>query len=241
MTASFKCKNRKIISYKSISYFCFLYGFLTSARLKAGFVLTNNEDVQMKKTLLLAGVAALLSSQANAVEFKPYIGLDYAYSDVSATDQIYGVPDDYYETDFNSGVINAGTKIGDYFGVEAFYQKSGEEKGKSVRVIDAYDRVIAEGKIKTNFDAYGLDLMGYIPVTDKLDAIASVGAGQYEFEIEGLGYSFSEDGLGVRGGLGLQYNFNDHVAVRGMARYVHLDMDEVDYLTEFTAGIRYSF
>ncbi|MBQ8630994.1 MAG: porin family protein [Alphaproteobacteria bacterium] len=195
----------------------------------------------MKKTLLLAGVASLLAFQANAVEFKPYVGLDYAYTDVSATDQIYGVSDDYYETKFNSGVINAGTKVGDYFGIEAFYQKSGDEKGKHVTVVDAYDRTVAEGKIKTNFDAYGLDLMGYIPVTDKLEAIASVGAGQYEFEIEGLGYAFNEDGLGVRGGLGLQYNINDNLAVRGMARYVYLDMDEVDYLTEFTAGVRYSF
>ena len=64
---------------------------------------------------------------------------------------------------------------------------------------------------------------------------------KYEFEIEGLGYAFNEDGLGVRGGLGLQYNINDNLAVRGLARYVYLDMDEVDYLTEFTAGVRYSF
>lgn len=193
----------------------------------------------MKKTLLLAGVASLLAFQANAVEFKPYVGLDYAYTDASA-DDIYGLSD-YYETKFNSGVINAGTKIGDYFGVEAFYQKSGDEKGPKIAIVDNQNNVIAADKITTSFDAYGLDLMGYIPVTDKLEAIASIGAANYNFEMEGFGISLEEEGLGVRGGLGLQYNINDNLAVRGMARYVYLEMDEVDYLTEFTAGIRYSF
>ena len=35
----------------------------------------------MKKTLLLVGVASLFALNANAVEFKPYVGLDYVYSD----------------------------------------------------------------------------------------------------------------------------------------------------------------
>lgn len=195
----------------------------------------------MKKTLLLAGVASLLAFQANAVEFKPYVGLDYAYTDASVADDIYGLSDDYYETNFNSGVINAGTKIGDYFGVEAFYQKSGDEKGKKIGILDFDGKTLATDKITTSFDAYGLDLMGYIPVTDKLEAIASIGAANYNFEMEGFGISLEEESLGVRGGLGLQYNINDNLAVRGMARYVYLEMDEVDYLTEFTAGIRYSF
>lgn len=195
----------------------------------------------MKKTLLLAGVASLLAFQANAVEFKPYVGLDYAYTDASVADDIYGLSDDYYETSFNSGVINAGTKIGDYFGVEAFYQNSADEKGKRINIIDYKGNTLASGKITTSFDAYGLDLMGYIPVTDKVEAIASLGAAHYNFEMKGFGLSDEEESLGVRGGLGLQYNINDNLAVRGMARYVYLDMDEVDYLTEFTAGVRYSF
>ena len=36
----------------------------------------------MKKTLLLAGVAALFAVNANAMELKPYVGLDYVRSDV---------------------------------------------------------------------------------------------------------------------------------------------------------------
>lgn len=35
----------------------------------------------MNKTLLMAGVASLIAFNANAVDFKPYIGADIGYSD----------------------------------------------------------------------------------------------------------------------------------------------------------------
>ena len=37
----------------------------------------------MKKMLLLAGVASVFAFNANAMEMKPYVGLDYNYSDAA--------------------------------------------------------------------------------------------------------------------------------------------------------------
>ena len=106
----------------------------------------------MKKTLLLAGVACLISFGATAKEFNPYIGLDYAYSKFDLKKQLKKVDDGY-----NTGVINAGIRVGDYAGLEAFYQHAWDRK--------THD---ADGTVKSKFYAYGLDLMGYLPIPWKI-------------------------------------------------------------------------
>ncbi len=77
----------------------------------------------MKKTLLLAGVACLISFGAAAKEYNPYIGLDYAYSKFDLKKQLKRVDDGY-----NSGVVNAGIRVGQYAGLEAFFQQAGDRK-----------------------------------------------------------------------------------------------------------------
>ena len=57
----------------------------------------------MKKMLLLAGVASVFAFNANAMEMKPYVGLDYNYSDAAIAhhDRDWG----YFEK-FNNRVPN---------------------------------------------------------------------------------------------------------------------------------------
>ena len=89
----------------------------------------------MKKALLLAGVASLFSYNAHAMmgmpsDFRPYVGVDYVYSKADYKDEASRMEDEgYLEDNFNSGVINAGIKMGDYYSIEAFYQQSTSEKG----------------------------------------------------------------------------------------------------------------
>lgn len=198
----------------------------------------------MKKSLLLASVAAsLFVSQADAMELKPYVGLDYSYSKASTNDIIVEqalVPSKLYEDTYNSVVVSVGTKLHQNFGLEAFYQKSGEEKGTQAVFVSG-GSPIATDKIETSFDAYGLDAQGYLPLNKKVDLIGSLGLGQYDFEIKGFGYKESEDELGYRLGAGAQYNFNENIAIRGMIRHVLIDSDAVDDITEFSAGVRYTF
>lgn len=78
----------------------------------------------MKKTLLLAGVASLFAVNTANAEVKPYVGLDYNYSSYGM-DKPYN---DAFEDDYNSLSFVAGAKLMENFGLEAFYQRSLNEK-----------------------------------------------------------------------------------------------------------------
>lgn len=201
----------------------------------------------MNKTLLLAGAACLISLSANAAEisFQPYVGMDYSYSKLKYDDiksSIDGYPvvfDSNNMKDTNNSLsLVAGAKFHPNFGAEIFYQKS-DEQDKTRRA----DGLMA--KYSTKFTAYGLDAIGYLPVADKTEILGAVGLAQYKVKgkvggnvIYGSG---DEDGLGVRLGAGAQYNFTDHIGARAMLRYVVLDNEWVDNITEFSLGIRYTF
>ncbi|MDD7313156.1 MAG: porin family protein [bacterium] len=198
----------------------------------------------MKKTLLLVSVAtSLFAINANAIEFKPYIGLDYAYSKASTDDVVVegvAVPSEYYEDNFHSAIINAGAKLHKNFGLEAFYQKSTKEEGNlSTLVIGGVP--IATDKIETSFNAYGLDLQGYLPIQENFELVGSLGIGQYKFKMKGFGYTAKDDDVGYRLGAGAQYNINENFALRGMVRYNIIDSDAVDDIKELSIGLRYNF
>lgn len=199
----------------------------------------------MKKTLLLAGVASLFSYNANAMmempkmpaDFRPYVGIDYVYSKADFKDEASRLQDaGYLEDKFNSGVINAGIKMGDYYSLEAFYQQSTSEKG---------DYFLYDGmahKAETKFDAYGIDLYGYMPVgCDGLSLLGTVGLANYELEVKEMGQKETWSRVGYRAGIGAQYDFNDNWSARIVGRYSYIDTKAVDNLMEATAGIRYTF
>lgn len=194
----------------------------------------------MKKTLLLAGIAAsLFSVNAHAadIEFNPYVGLDYAYSDI---DMKSGM-DELVETKYNSFKLDLGAKLHKNFGLEAFYQQSGEE---SKSVMDWEGDIL---KTKTKFKAYGVDVIGYLPVVEQIELLGSVGVAQYKFDAKYGGDYYGnddEDNLALRLGIGAQYNIDEHFSINGMAHYIQLDDssdDAVKDMTEFSVGVRYAF
>lgn len=182
----------------------------------------------MKKYLLLAGVASIMSFNANAMEMemKPYVGLDYVYSMVD-------INSDYVEDDLNAYAISAGVKMHKNFGVEAFFQQT--EDGKKT----------APGGIKTKdkYHAYGVDMMGYMPLgcDEKVELLGSLGLGYYDTEVKLDNHKETDDGWGWRIGAGAQYNFTENMAARMMVRYADVDVDRVDNIVDVTAGVRYSF
>lgn len=181
----------------------------------------------MKKTLLLAGVACLLSFNASAQEFRPYVGVDYAYDKADFKKEAKDLDDG-----FNSGIVNAGVKMGDYAGLEAFYQLAGTRKTH----FNDYD-------VKAKFSAYGVDAYGYLPLgcEKKFDLLASLGIANYDTEIKTPESKDSKDRMGYRFGLGAQYSFTDNIAARVMGRYNYLGMSKLDNFAEVTAGLRYTF
>ena len=83
----------------------------------------------MKKTLLLAGIAGLLSFNANAEtantsnkHIRPVLGVDYSYSMFSLSD------DEGYNMiaadDIHSFALSGGLKFNKHFGIEGFYQNT---------------------------------------------------------------------------------------------------------------------
>lgn len=184
----------------------------------------------MKKTLLLAGVASVFAFNANAVEFTPYVGVDYNYSMIKHDEPTLvqtrtGVyKDGVMAGQAHSASVVLGTKVTPYAGVEAFYQLSKKEHKADYR---------------SQIQAYGADVLGYLPLGcyGEYEVLASAGLGQYTAK-----YNKDQDsGLGYRLGAGLQYNVTDNWAVRAMYRHVWVDKNIINSINEVSLGVRYSF
>lgn len=184
----------------------------------------------MKKTLLLAGVASILAFNAQAFEIKPVVGLDYVYSIADIDSDNNG--NELFDDRLSAYAVSAGVKLNDYVGLEAFYQQS--ETGH---------KNVDNGKTKDEYRAYGLDLMGYIPMTNvpHLDLIGSLGLANYKVKGYINAEKATKDKLGFRAGFGLQYSITDHIATRVMARYNDLNISGIDNIIDLTAGIRVYF
>lgn len=198
-------------------------------------------------------------------KIRPYIGLDVVKSSLGGVDLEYAYQredyDGYFEDSFTaiSGVV--GAKINKNFGIEAFYQKSSEEDKDTNRrgYDDRNDIAVGSDETSTiSYTSYGLDAIGYLPVNHDFELLASLGLAQYNFETSAIAYATATDGvnivtgtftnkqdfdsLGIRFGVGLQYNINDNISIRGMYRYVKLNDDEyLRSLTELSLGLRYMF
>lgn len=188
-------------------------------------------------------------------KIRPYIGLDVSVSSLKFGDnewmEDYDGGTDYFKDSNKAISFVAGAKFNKNWGIEAFYQKSGEEDNKYE---DSGDNWEKKEKTTLSYTAYGFDVLGYLPVSQEFELLASLGLAQYDFETKST-YSFERemysesdsqskdfDSLGIRVGIGAQYNFNQHFALRGMLRYVKMNDDEyVKNLTEFSLGLRYMF
>ncbi len=226
----------------------------------------------MKKTLLLAAIAGLLSFNANAEycncqqnskplfqpqsryqtqqpqyynqqsqtsdwRIRPVLGADFVYSFVNFSDYS-GIIKEFSEDEFKAFSVSLGAKFNSYFGIEGFYQQS--EEGESNKYHKINISGLGEGKLKTSYIAYGVDLIGYLPTdVQNVTLLGSLGLGQYEFEGKYETINEKEDKIGIRLGAGLQNSINDNVSFRLMGRYSHINSDSVDNMIDLTAGLRF--
>ena len=183
----------------------------------------------MKKFITAALVSgALFASSAQAAqdgEYLPYVGMDYTYSDANAK---------FERPHYNSGSVNVGTMYNRFFGTELFYQLSDSHK-------------IRHGldKAKTSFQAYGLDIYGYLPFGcyGTFTLLGGLGVGEYTFRKD---FSFAkkqrDHGIGWRASFGAMYNIYEQWGLRFLARYVNFNqIEDLDHMMEYSAGIRYTF
>ncbi len=187
----------------------------------------------MKKTLLLASVACLISASANAKmlrDFKPYVGADYAYTNLD----LKGAAK-HAKENFNSAKINAGIEMTEYASLEAFYQFGGSRKA---HLKDSQ----GGGTKKFKFNAYGLDAYGYLPLgcAQKFSLVGTVGAAVYDTTLK-YGDKVTKSKVGYRVGGGAQYKLTDNLAARVIGRYGYIGSRDLNHIAEVTAGLKYSF
>ena len=183
----------------------------------------------MKKTigaLMVAASAIALAANAEAMEYNPYAGVEYGYSFVNGTDA----------NNFNSGKIFVGSQYNENFGVEAFYQRTTSDK-KADKEGGAY---------KVKYEAYGIDALGYLPLgcDQEVSLIGTAGLAYYDFKAKDEGGKANNEGMwGYRLGAGAEYNVNENIAVRALARYTKLDqrVDSANDMMEYSIGARYNF
>lgn len=179
-----------------------------------------------KNIALLAAVSAIaLATSANALEFRPYVGAQYNLTSASVKD----MPN----MDMHSYSVFVGTDYNRYFGTEVFYQNSNK-----------WHKVINGKKTKVDFEAYGLDAYGYLPLgCDRVfSLLGTAGIANYDFDVADNNAKGEENGLGYRLGAGMQYNITNNIAVRGIVRYIWADkLDNTDHMMEYSLGAKYSF
>ncbi|CCZ29704.1 unknown [Proteobacteria bacterium CAG:495] len=205
--------------------------------------------------------------------FKYYIGMDYNIASPSAASDHLSIDDirfangpiklktDNLIDDQDNLSFVLGARVSKYWGLEAFYEKTYEDK--TLTSIDNHTLNTGSStgeylmnEFTTKYSAYGLDLVGYIPVSAYFDFVGSVGVAKYDFETsanfavydvtgirlkEVVSKKFDDSNVGWRAAIGAQVNIAEGVALRGMYRYVSIGGDIVDDMSEVSLGVRFLF
>ncbi len=232
----------------------------------------------MKSLLTLTAVALVASyttASAATIELKPYVGAELGYMKTHSQRVRINIEDEFklnignfFDDQQFTGALIAGARLSKNFGIEAFLQR-GKEESKNVNILSFFggstgetipDVLLNASKIKTTSQldyAWGLDFNGYLPLTEKVELVGTIGLGSYNFThgISGvvLGTPLTntlsidqkeENVFGLRLALGVDYKINDKWSARANFRYVRLDpsaLEWTDNLKEVTLGLRYSF
>ncbi len=196
---------------------------------------------------------------STSTKLKPYIGLDVGYNKLDKT-----TLDDEYITEFThitytqlpkknislSGIL--GLQLNPKFSLEAFYLDTiaNNKRNGTTSIVNSSANITHTLKSSTeiSFKSYGLDTIYSHPIYNQtFQILASLGLGLYDIKAKykidkSIILSSKNQSIGYRFGIGAQYNFNKHLSLRTMLRYVKLTDDKIiDDMIEFSTGLRYYF
>jgi hypothetical protein len=163
-------------------------------------------------------VAFFVSSIAVAGPAGPYLGAQgvYADGDVSASGISFG--DNTFGFKLYGGYRFGVDNALDYFAIEASWQDLGE-----------FDDNVLGSNVELEVDGLTFDVLGFVPVTDRIEFFGKVG--YYDFEGDGsvdgidLG-SYDESGFNLGVGFDSQIG---RMSVRG--EFTWFDVDDIDLWT----------
>ena len=196
------------------------------------------------------------------------VGADYVYGSASYASKDFDVPSaltsgaDYkgntrgFKRSFNSVSFNLGFRPFKHIGVEAFYGRSLPKK--TVAGVESYSYYpeFARDEYEVSYTSYGIDLLGYIPINDYVEFIATVGVGKYDIEakvkvtayedtsytkLKSSSLKMEDSVWAYRIGGGFQFWMSNHLAFRLMGRWTNVNGELLNYITEVNAGVRYHF
>lgn len=161
---------------------------------------------KLLSTLLLSATLGVAAFGANAQDKGFYAGAGVGQSFVDE-----GIYDDE-DTAFS---VFGGYQFNPYFGLEAGYADFGKIEGRAV------------GPALEADTAY-LTAVGSLPITDNFAAYAKAGFHSWNLDAElpGLVSNSDDSGTDPTYGLGVQYRFTDHVALRG--EYSRFEVEDAD-------------
>lgn len=178
---------------------------------------------------------------------------DVIFHDVNGISVTSGEVIDHQD---NIGII-LGFRPHTNFGFEAFYNRSYNRN--EVTQYDAVSVGVPNyhmiNSYTSEYQAFGLDLIGYAPITRYFDIVAMAGLGKYKFKnqatfearyLQGpseysVSYNFNESKLAYRVGGGVQFNMADNVVLRLMYKYININSDTIRYLQEYSVSLRFLF
>ena len=209
-----------------------------------------------------------------ASNYKYYVGVEFNKSTAETTEDrinferlefinpVSVKANDVIADQDNIGIV-IGTRPHPNIGVEAFYNRTFSDN----KVIHADLNALASSQFHvvntyiSKYQAFGVDIIGYLPLTDYFDFVAFVGLGQYYFDNEvvhnvadvvggtgsgnpyfdTLSSEFNDDTLAWRVGGGIQFNIARGLILRGMYRYISINSTTIKNLQEFSVGVRFLF
>lgn len=161
-----------------------------------------------------------------------------------------------FDRSLNSLSLNLGWRPLRHFGIEAFYSTAlGDNKVTHTESYSQYPE-FARREYEVTYKAFGIDLLGYIPINDYIEFIASIGVGKYDAkakvkvvayeetsynDLRSVDKKFEDSSVAYRIGGGMQIWMSKHLTFRLMARWTQIGGEFMDYITEINAGVRYHF
>jgi OOP family OmpA-OmpF porin len=190
----------------------------------------------MKKLIvaLIAGAAAMSAAQAETTtQPRAYVGVGVATAD-RADSSVGGL------TNFNSDGYKASAKI---FGGYEFDQNWGVEAGYT----DFRNSDFSYSNNGTNAGGhtkgYGYYVAGKysVPVNDQFSVYGKLGLQHSERKLESAALNLKNTDTGAYGGVGVQYNLNQQVALTAEYERYGKSKDFGAKADVWTVGARYSF
>ena len=199
----------------------------------------------MKKLMATAMVvAAATSTPALAMDFNPYVGLDYAYGNANYKSQSGVSGDDIFGNDFHGVNPYIGAQVHENVSVELGYLETGRKsKSFDAALLGGAGTATTETKLK----GFHIDAVGNIPLTDKFDLLGNIGLARFKADVDipvggGATINTSDTDTAWRLGAGGLYSVSESIKIRSMARYNIVDWDDTAKgFWQLSAGLQYRF